>query len=290
MDKIEIRNLTMSYGKTLALDQVNLKLEGNKIYGLLGRNGAGKTTLLNLMTNKIFPTYGEVFLEGENVLENGVALQKIFYMTEQELYPRNLKIVTIFKWTKEFYPSFDLDYAVKLAKAFELDTKKKVRELSTGYSSIFKGILTLASNADVLLFDEPVLGLDAHHRDLLYGEILAHYIRKPRLIIISTHLIDEVADILEDSIIIEKGKILLQDSVENILASAYSVSGAISAVDQYLVGKNRVSEQVMQGFKSAIVFREERDLALAKSLDLELGQVELQKLFIGLTGSGRVGL
>lgn len=287
MGKIETRNLTMKYGHTLALDQVNLKLEGNKIYGLLGRNGAGKTTLLNLMTNKIFPTRGEVLLGGVNIQENAPALNRIFYMTEQALYPSSLRITEIFKWTREFYPSFDLDYAQKLATKFELNTRKKVRELSTGYSSIFKGILTLASNAEILLFDEPILGLDAHHRDLLYREILAHYIENPKLIIISTHLIDEVADMLEEGIIIEKGRILLQQSVESILASAYTVSGPIAAVDQYLVGKNRVSEQILQNFKSVIVFKEERDLALAKSLNLELGTVELQKLFIGLTGTER---
>lgn len=288
MSKVTIRDLTMHYGQTVALDQVNLELEDNKIYGLLGLNGAGKTTLLNLITNKLFPTNGEVFLEGERIQENAVALQKIFYMTEQSLYPDSLKIGGIFRWTREFYPSFDLNYAERLAQKFNLNTRKKVKELSTGYSSIFKAILTLASNAEILLFDEPVLGLDAHHRDLLYREILANYIEKPKLIVISTHLIDEVADVLEETIIIANGKILLQQSVESILASAYTVSGSIAAVDQYLMGKNRVSERVMQGFKSAIVFREERDLKLAESLNLELGKVELQKLFVGLTGE-RVG-
>lgn len=285
MNKIEIRELTKVYGDTVALDKVNLSLDDDKIYGLLGRNGAGKTTLLDLMTGKTHPTKGSIAIGGELVWENGKVLGSVFYMTEQNLYPGSLRVRDAFRWTAEFYPKFDLGHAEELAGRFELNTKKRVKELSTGYASIFKAILTLASGARILLFDEPVLGMDANHRELLYKEILANYSKNPRPMILSTHLIDEIADLLEEVIIIMKGQIILKQSVEDLLSSAHTVSGEASKVDGYIKGMECIATEQLQNFKSATIFGSGADRELAKSLGLELGKPELQKLFIGLTNS-----
>ncbi|QNO15520.1 ABC transporter ATP-binding protein [Alkalicella caledoniensis] len=285
MSVIEIKNLTKNYGGTKALDSINLTIEPNKIYGLLGRNGAGKTTLLNIMTNKLFPTTGEITLDGETVFENDKALNNIFYMMERNLYPEGMKIKEVFKWTKEFYTEFDTEYAEKLAEKFGLNINKKVKEQSTGYSSIFKAIVALATNANVLIFDEPVLGLDANHRDLLYKEILSNYIDNPKTIIISTHLIEEIADILEEVIIIKAGKVVLKKSVEELLSSAYTISGESSKVEQYLIDKKHIGTETMGKFKSVTVLENKKDHKLAMELDLEFGKAELQKLFISLTNS-----
>lgn len=230
MHEIRITNLTKKFGDTVALDNVSFTLEENKIFGLLGRNGAGKSTFLNLLTNKIFPTSGSISVGGEEVLENDGILNKIFYMTEESLYPGSLKVKEVFYWTKQFYSKFDRMYAERLAKRFGLDVDKKVKTLSTGYESIFKAILALSSGADILLFDEPVLGLDANHRNLLYKEILANYIEEEKTIIISTHLIDEVADVLEEVLIIKEGRLILKQPVEELLAGAYTVSGHLGAL------------------------------------------------------------
>lgn len=285
MTKIEVKQLTKTYGDTVALDNVGLTLDEEKIYGLLGRNGAGKTTLLNAITSKIHPTQGNITVNGERVWENDRVLGKIFYMTELNLYQGSLRVREAFKWTAEFYPEFDKAYAEALADRFELNTRKRIKELSTGYASIFKAILTLASGARILLFDEPVLGLDAYHRELLYKEILSNYIAQPKTVVISTHLIDEVADLLEEVIIMKTGRIILKQSVEELLASCYTVCGEASRIDEYIVGKMSVGHQTLQNFKSVIVVKGERNEALAKSLDLEFGKVELQKLFVGLTSA-----
>ncbi len=282
---IEIKNLTKNYRETKALDNVNIEIEPNKIYGLLGRNGAGKTTLLDLITNKTFPTSGNVKINGELVTENDKVLSNVFYMVERNLYPEGLKVKEAFKWTKEFYPSFDIEYANTLANKFELKTSKKIKELSTGYKSIFKAITALASNAKIIFLDEPVLGLDAFHRDMLYKEILANYIEEPKTIIISTHLIEEIADILEDVIIIKEGKIIMKKPVEEILASAYGVAGEEKNVDEYIKGKNYIGVETMGKFKTVTVIEETRDEILAKELNLEFTKAELQKLFISLTNS-----
>ncbi|WP_202709961.1 ABC transporter ATP-binding protein [Sporosalibacterium faouarense] len=285
MNSIEVKNITKYYGNTKALDDVSITIEPNKIYGLLGRNGAGKTTLLNLLTNKIFPNKGNITLDGESIFENDKALNNIFYMMEKNLFPETMKVKEVFKWTKEFYTSFDDDYAKSLSGKFGLNINKKVKGLSTGYTSIFKAILALASNANVLLLDEPVLGLDANHRDLLYKELLTSYNERPKTIIISTHLIEEVSEVLEEAIIIKAGKILAKKSVEELLESAYTVSGEASNVDSYISGKEYIGEETMGRFKSVTVLENssKQNKELARKLDLEFSNVELQKLFINLT-------
>lgn len=285
MGLIEFKNVGKCYGDVKALDSVSLALEPHKIYGLLGRNGAGKTTLLNILTNKTFPTSGEAWLAGEPVTENDRAQAQMFYMSEMNLYPEGMRVARVFRWAREFYPDFDTAYANALAGRFGLNTRKKVKELSTGYSSIFKLIVTLASNAPVLIFDEPVLGLDANHRELFYKELIARYAGHPQTIIISTHLIDEVADVLEEAVIIKEGRIIVQQPVERLLQSAYTVSGEEGKVDEFVRGRNVIHQESLGRFKSAAIYEpcSDSDRAAAGALGLDVTAAPLQKLFIYLT-------
>ena len=287
MGTINIQGLCKDYGATRALHDINVGLEPNRIYGLLGRNGAGKTTLLNLITNKIFPTSGKIMVEGEHVLENDRALSKMFYMMEANLYPASMRVREVLRWSQEFYPDLDMSYALSLCQKFGLNVNKRVKELSTGYSSIMKAIVALASNASIVIFDEPVLGLDANHREMFYRELIVNYSEHPKTIILSTHLIEEIADVLEEVIILKDGRIILKESVEELLKRAYTVSGEQTQVERYLAGKTAVSSQGLGRYRSVTIqgLLTEGDRALAQELDLELSNVELQKLFISLTDS-----
>lgn len=288
MGTVQVKNISKYYGKVCALENISITFEADKIYGLLGRNGAGKTTLLNLMTNRLFPTDGEVIVDGEKVIENDKAVEKIYYMSEKNLYPESMKVKDIFFLTKEFYPEFDMGYAIALCEKFELKPDKKFKALSTGYRSIAKLITAMASNSRIMIFDEPVLGLDANHRDLFYKELLANYMEEPKTIILSTHIIEEIAKILERVIIIDDKKITVDDSTENLLKSAYCVSGASGDVDKYIEGKNCINIDHMASYKSATVLEKitDKDKENAGKLNLEISKVELQKLFINLTSAG----
>lgn len=283
MSYIEIKNITKAFGNTVALDNLSLSLEQNKIYGLLGRNGAGKTTLLNLITNKLFPTEGEILLDGDNVLENDRALSKIYFMTEKNFYPDSMTVKGAFKWGKEFYSDFDKSYAEALSEKFSLNVNKKIKSLSTGYKSIFKIIMALSCNTPAIFLDEPVLGLDANHRDLFYKELIQSYSEKPRTIIISTHLIEEAADIIENAIVLKNGKILMNDSVENILSLGYCVSGNAEAVDKFIAGKNVLGTDALGGFKTAYLLGKINQSSIPDGL--EVSKLDLQKLFIYMTNS-----
>lgn len=287
MITIEVKNVAKYYGGTAALKNVSLTLAPGKIYGLLGRNGAGKTTLLNIITNKLFPSAGEVLIDGEPAVENDRAQAKLFHMSEKNLYPSEMKVREAFKWTREFYPDFAMDYALDLARKFALDLGKKVKALSTGYHSIFKLILALASGAPAILFDEPVLGLDANYRELFYRELLADYGAHPRTVVISTHLIDEVAGILEDVVIIKRGEIILTQPVEEILRLAYTVSGDAAGVDRYAAGRHVIREETMGRYKAATIYqrRDGTEREAIAALGLEVTQARLQELFISLTNA-----
>lgn len=283
MSIIDVEGVTKLYGSTAALKDVSLRFEENRICGLLGRNGAGKTTLLNLITNKIFPTEGEILIDGEKVLENDAALSKIYCMNEMNLYPHTMKIKEVFRWSKEFYPGMDIEYAARLTEKFALSMNKKVRELSTGYASIFKLIIALSSNAPVLLLDEPVLGLDANFRDLFYRELVANYSEKPRTIVISTHLIEEAADIIEDVVIIKNGEILLKDTVQSLTSRGYTITGPQGKVDSFIQGKNVLGSDVLGGIKSAYLLETLDRGAVPEGI--EVSGMRLQNLFIHLTNA-----
>jgi len=287
MSKIEIKNVSKYFGDTRALKDVTLALEPNKIYGLLGRNGAGKTTLIKIITNKIFPTAGEALIDGETVVENDRAQAKIFSMTEKNVHPSDMIVKNGFRWACEFYSGFDLEYARTLARKFQLDTGKKIKQLSSGYDSVFKSILTLASGAPVIIFDEPVLGMDAAHRELFYRELIELHIRQPKTVIISTHLIDEVVNVLEDVIIIKNGEIVLFQPVTDVLQLGYSVSGDSAGVDQYIRGKNVIHEEKLGKYKMATIYQEhdKADKDMVHKYGLEVVPARLQELFISLTSS-----
>lgn len=288
MAKIEIKNLKKKYDDNLVLDNISLTFDENKIYGLLGRNGAGKTTLLNIITNRVFQDDGVVEVDGENIRENDKALEKIYFMTERNLFPESYKVKDILRWTQEFYPNFDMKYALELSKKFKLDITKKIKNLSTGYGSIAKIITAMASQAEVVIFDEPVLGLDANHRELFYKELMKDYIENPKTIILSTHIIEEVSSLLENVVILNDKKIVNTDEAEELLNKVYTVSGLSENVDKFISAKEIVNVETLTTFKSATVLGNvsSDDKKLADELGLEFSKVELQKLFIYLTNKG----
>lgn len=280
MNCIELKNVTKNYGDICALKDVSLKFEQDKIYGLLGRNGAGKTTLLNIITNRIFADSGEVLVNGQNAVENDAVLKLIYMMSERNFYPDGMKVRDAFKWTKEFYPDFDESYAKDLSEKFGLSITKKIKSLSTGYGSIFKMITALSTNAPYILFDEPVLGLDANHRDMFYRKLIEKYAEEPFTAVISTHLIEEVANVIEDIVIIKSGVIIKNKTKEELLSEGYAASGIAKTIDSFIEGKNVIGTDSLGGLKTAYILG---SVGQDVPEGIEISKIDLQKLFIQLT-------
>ncbi len=278
-NRIKVDNLSMRFGKVEALRNVSVSFESGKIYGLLGRNGAGKTTLLNAINNRIIPTEGSVMINGIPAYENDRALGHVFYVGETQLM-EDERVKEYFNLTAHFF-GFDVEYANKLAAEFKLDTNKKLKSLSTGYGTIAKLIVALACNAEYLLLDEPVLGLDANHRELFYQRLLESYAARPRTIILSTHLIEEVSKLVEQVVIIKEGQVMLDTSAEEMLAMGYSVSGRAEDVDAYLAGKQVLSVDTLGALKQASILGSPEELPDS----LSYAVLDMQKLFVHLTNN-----
>ena len=278
--KLSCHNLTRKFGDTTALNGVNLCLDEPKIYGLLGRNGAGKTTLLRLITNYIQPTEGTITLDEQNVWENEKAQHQIFLVTETS-YFAEMNAHKLIQLMSEIYPSFDKQQCLDYAKRFELDLNKKYTALSTGYKSVLRAVLSLSVHTPFLFLDEPTLGMDAFHRELFYKLLIESYSESPSCILLSTHLISEVEGLLENVIILDHGKVLIDESSEQLLAQGYCVSGRISDVDDYCSGKNVIGSSVIGGLKTTAVLGEREQVPDT----LEVTGLSLQQLFVQLVGS-----
>lgn len=285
MANIVLKDIKKAYKNKIVLDGISLELKEGKIYGLLGRNGSGKTTLLNVITNRIFQHSGRVLINNQDVHENDEVLSKIYFMTEKNLLPVDMKVIELFKETNGFYENFEMEYAKKLADIFALNINDKIKDLSTGYNTIFKVILTLASKAEIMIFDEPVLGLDARCREIFYKELLSLYEKEGNTIIISTHIIEEIANITEKIMILNNGDIKKVWDTQELAESSYLVSGKPEDIKKYAKNKNIIGTENIGNIERSIIIGHKDEKAL-KELNIENSKADIQKVFIYLTDKG----
>ena len=276
---IEFQHVSKRFGDTRALEDVTLTLEGGKIYGLLGSNGAGKSTLLNVLAGRLQPEEGTVTVDGEPA-DSDAALGKLFLAGDTNLYPDGMKVRRALNMAELFYPDFDREYAEDLASQFGLPLNRQINGLSTGYASIFRLVLALSVNTPYVLFDEPVLGLDARHRDLFYKLLVQKYAENPSCtVVLSTPLIGEAADLIEHTVIIRRGRILRDAPTEELTAGCFQVSGPAGAVDSWAAGRDVFASSALGGLKIVCV----RDGEAADlPAGLERRRMGLQEYFISL--------
>ena len=285
---IEIRNLTVRYGRTTAIDDLTLNLSAGKIYGLLGRNAAGKTTLLSVLAAFRRPSAGRVLIDGADPYENPGIVERICFVGQRLIGQDDDSVKTVLGLARALRPGWDQSYADRLLDRFEVPRRKSVSSLSQGKHSALGIVLGLASRAPLTILDESYLGLDAPSRYGFYEELLADYVANPHTVILSTHLIEEVGSLFEEVVIIDHGRLVLHEETDVLRARGASVTGPAEAVDRFVDGLTVLSEQRLGPTKSATVYGRlgpERDLA-ARALGLELGPVGLQDLFIHLTRDG----
>lgn len=289
---IDIQQLSMKYDASKVIDDINLSIKEDKIYGLLGRNGAGKTTLMKLITAQIFSTNGELKVFGQHPYENQQVLEKICFIKESQKYPDNYRVRDVIEVSASLFENWDQDYAVSLVKEFDLPLKKRMKKLSRGMHSAVGIIIGLASRAPLTIFDEPYLGLDAVARKIFYDQLIEDFGNHPRTIILSTHLIDEVSNLLEHVIVIDRGKIIIDRDSEELRGLAYTVTGLAAQVKSFVKGKEVIQEERMGGTMTATLIGDEKSKgqSTAKQCGLEVSPVSLQQLIVYLTKSGTKGV
>lgn len=228
-----MRAVNRRYGDVDALSDVSFEIEHNKIYGLLGRNGAGKTTIMQILTGQDLHTSGEVEVFGAAPFENSDVLANVCFVKESQTYPEDLRVKHVLTAASHLLPKWDHTFAEALLDDFQLPLGRKVKKLSRGMRSALGVIIGLASRAPLTLFDEPYLGLDAVARQLFYDRLLADYAEHPRTVVLSTHLIDEVANLLEHVIVVDHGRIVLDEDADTLRSRAVVATGPLAAVDAF---------------------------------------------------------
>ncbi|HLV10462.1 MAG TPA: ABC transporter ATP-binding protein, partial [Halanaerobiales bacterium] len=246
MDKWRIEGVSKVFEETTAIDNVSLEIETGKIYGLIGRNGAGKTTLLKLLANQLQTTMG-VIKKGDNLLKNSDKLITQICLARETINIKgilNYNARKIFDFASRIYPEWDNQYCNQLIKEFDLDIKKKYYKLSKGMHTVIGLILGLASRAALTLFDEPYVGLDPVYRELFYELLIDDYQNNQRTMIISSHLINELENLFERVLIIEQGKLILNEELETIKDKAKLITGDKDILKDILRDKKVVHRQL----------------------------------------------
>ena len=287
MSKLVCENLTKQYGSKTVLDHVNLTLESGKIYGLIGRNGAGKTTLLSLMSNQNPISDGTATIDGQRIWENPKALSRICFSRELNLSAESaLSSYTLNAYLRAadtYLPHWDKDMAARLLELFGLEKKKKLGKLSKGMLSMVTILVAMASKAEFTFLDEPVAGLDVVAREQFYQLLLEEYTETGRTFVLSTHIIEEAADVMEEVIILDRGKILLKENTQELVDRARYVTGLADQVDGATAGLPCHHVENIGRSKAVTVLLPEGE-DLNPGYDVTVQPVNLQKLFVALCG------
>lgn len=275
---IELTQVTKQYGQAAVLKHITLSLEKPGIYCLLGRNGAGKTTLLKSIAGYQNITSGTIRVNGKRIttsaMDTGVSYIENFAKHFHLPVRRLLRIAS------EVNPDYDDDFALEMMERFELDGKKKFHHLSLGMKTMVSTIICLASSKEVILLDEPVLGFDAIMRAEFYDMLEESFQRHPRILIVSTHIIEEIAKTIQKLIIIDKGSICFFDTLQSVETKAFRISGLQKDVEAATRNRTVIGQEIMGGLATRYIF----DIPPKQTAALEIQPMSLQEFFIQMVG------
>ncbi|NEG55990.1 ATP-binding cassette domain-containing protein [Bifidobacterium platyrrhinorum] len=282
-----INDLTKTFHKASApaLDHVNLTLEPG-IHGLFGRNGAGKSTLLATIANRILPTSGDVELDGEDVRDNEHAQARIHLVNETLPFLFGMRVSSFLKREGRYCGGIDGEAAARMLAAFGIKENASYGGLSLGQRQIVRLVAGLCLPVDVLLLDEPVNGLDAANRERFYRLLIASFAERPRVIVVSTHIIDEVAQVVERAVILDHGRVVDAFDAGDVASRATVLVGDETRVNAFVdaEGLQPVAVERM-GRLATVTVRghvDERDAPDG----IAVSGLGLQDYFIRVTGDG----
>jgi ABC-2 type transport system ATP-binding protein len=287
---IECTGLTKTYLRKAVLKNLTFSIEENTITGLIGRNGAGKTTLLKILAGFIQETSGKVRVFDESPFNSLFVSTNSIFVDDQLSFPPALQLQEILEVAGTFYPNWDMRLAKGLSKYFDFDPKNYHNRLSKGKTSTFNSIIGLAARCPLTILDEPTTGMDEAVRKDFYRALLKDYLAHPRTIIISSHHLNEIEDLLEDVLLIKDGKKHLHLPISELKEWAIGIKGPMEKVleltnGEDLIYENRIGADTMY----AVVKNNFSTLEMEKA-GIELSPVRASDLCVYLTNDSKGGI
>lgn len=213
LNLVEFQQVSKSYGGLVALNNVNLKLGAGKIIGLLGPNGSGKTTFIKLLNGLLQPEYGQILINGRT--PSPETKQIVSYLPDTTYLDENMKITDALALFKDFYADFDEERALHLLQDLNIDVNSRMKHLSKGNKEKVQLILVMSRKAQLYVLDEPIGGVDPAARDYILKTIINNY-SPTASVIISTHLISDVEQVLDEVIFLQNGNVVRQGNVDDL--------------------------------------------------------------------------
>ena len=210
---LEYKGINKNFGEKQVLKNVNLKIESNKIIGLLGKNGSGKSTLFKLANDLLTPTSGEVLVDGMPISPETKKI--VSYLPERSYLDTSLKVSEAIKLFATFYEDFDKEKAEKLLVDLQLDKDMRLSKMSKGMKEKVQLVLVMSRRAKIYILDEPLGGVDPASRDYILQTILKNFDKNSTLFI-STHMIADIEKILDEVVFIDEGEIVLQENADKL--------------------------------------------------------------------------
>ncbi|CAH2715799.1 Vitamin B12 import ATP-binding protein BtuD [Neobacillus rhizosphaerae] len=293
MSVIECQGLTKAYGGVKALNNFSCNIEENKITGLIGRNGAGKTTLLKIIAGFMKETSGDLKVFSESPFNNLTVSANVVFIHDQMDLPTALNLKELLEVAASFYQNWDRELANRLFDYFSLSPLQHYEGLSKGMKSTFNMILGLAARVPLTLFDEPTSGMDAAVRQDFYRALLKDYLAHPRTIIISSHHLNEIEDLLEDILLMKDGKELLHMPIADLKEWAIGLQGKTAIVDEWTQNKELIFTKNIGPDQSYVVVRNnfsETEWQSARIAGIDLTPVSSSDLCVYLTSKTKGGI
>lgn len=223
---IKLVNVSKSYGNNIVLDKINLSIEDNKIYGLIGRNGVGKTTLMKILSDQIINYHGQIFVDGVNIKDDDTFKENLVFISDGFIsdMQQASKLKSLTAIFKILAPKFNQKRYDELMDIFMLNEKTKYNKLSSGNQGLYRSIIGLSTGAKMIFLDEPANGLDEINRDIFYKKIIEYQEQDQSLIIVSSHILSDIERVVTDIIFLKDSKVVLNEAVETIEDKAFMIT------------------------------------------------------------------
>ncbi len=285
MTVIEARGLSKAFGKTIALDHVNLRLDEGRILGLIGPNGAGKSTALNAILGLI-EYQGQLTVLGRDPgTERDQLMRDVSFIADVAVLPRWMRVSQALDYVAGVHPRFDRAKAESFLAKTDIRHASKVRELSKGMVTQLHLALVMAIDAKLLVLDEPTLGLDLLYRKQFYDSLLTDYFDRSRTIVVTTHQVEDVQNVLTDLMFINRGQIVLSCSMEDFESRYLEVTVHPERVDAAWALKPIHERQALG--RSILLFDRVANQKLDRQQLAALGDVRtptIADLFVAMLG------